>query len=97
MTPYQLLDGFEINGKEKKYDLDFKDVGDVIAVHVKSFYGPKLKPKQLLIDEITCTVTPPESSKAEPVDYVFKNLKKIKISKSVPTFAINIDGEKPKQ
>ena len=43
----------------------------MIAVHVKSFYGPKIKPKQLLIDEIKATVTPPESSKAEPAEYDF--------------------------
>jgi len=45
MTAYQLLDDFDINGKEKKFDLDFADVDEIKAIHVKSFYGPKNKPK----------------------------------------------------
>lgn len=52
MTTYQLLDGFEIDGKEKKYDLEYSDVGEIVAIHIKSFYGKGIRPKQLLIDVI---------------------------------------------
>ena len=32
-----------------------------------------------------------------PGNYDFKNVKKMKLSKSMPSFSINIDGDKPKQ
>lgn len=90
------MDGFEIDGKEKKYDLEFSDVGPIIALHIKSFYGRKTKPKCLFIDEVLVTVTPPEGDPEGPVDLVFKNIKHLKICKSTPSFAISIDGERPK-
>jgi len=64
---------------------------------LKSYFSKKGKAKEILISDVKVKVEPPPSSDAEPVDYDFKNLKKIKISKNIPSFLINIDGEKPKQ
>jgi len=45
MTAYQLMDGFSI-GIEKPYDnLEYNDVGDLTAIHIKSYYPKGTKPK----------------------------------------------------
>lgn len=45
MTAYQLMDGFFI-GIDKPWDgLEFADVGELTAIHIKSFYPKGTKPK----------------------------------------------------
>lgn len=88
MTTYQLVDNYQIDGKEKKVEFEFADVGEITALHLKAFYG-KSEPKVILIEKVAMTVEPPEG---EPSEYEFLNNKKLKISKSIPAIAMNIDG-----
>ena len=37
LTHYQLIDGYNINGADKTASFEFADVGDIIAIHVKTY------------------------------------------------------------
>ena len=91
-----MIENYEINGKERKVELEYTDVGELKALHLKSYFSKKGKAKELLISEVKVLVEPPPSSDGEPKEYEFKNIKKIKLTKNIPSFLINIDGDKPK-
>ena len=44
-----MIENYEINGKERKVELEYSDVGPLTALHVKSFFSKKGKAKEILI------------------------------------------------
>jgi len=55
VTNYQLIDKFEINGKDREEEFEYEDVGTILCVHLKSYFGAG-KPKKLEVTNVKVVI-----------------------------------------
>lgn len=82
MSPFQLIDKFTINGKDKEAELEYADLGELVCIFIRSYFF-KSPFKKLILKSIKAVLTPDDNNtegKAE--DLLLANKLSYEISES---------------